>query len=97
VASLPLPEDLLKKQVSELSGYSLELQCACGLSGKYPLASIAEQRAGSFILKSFLERLRCKRCNGEPTSIALSQTGTPDEPSGKGVSVKRKAAANSPT
>jgi hypothetical protein len=86
---------LLEKQLSELSGYSLELRCTCGLSGTYSLAGIAEQRAGSFILKSFLERLRCKRCNGEPMSIVLSPTSSANEPDDQSVSLKQKAAAKS--
>jgi hypothetical protein len=92
---VPPPEDLLEKQLSELSGYSLELRCTCGLSGTYPLAAIAEQRAGSFILKSFLERLRCKRCNGEPASIVLAPTSASTEPGGQSTSLKQKAAAKS--
>ncbi len=79
MGSQPSEAVLLEARVSELGGYFLELKCRCGYSGQYSLKPMAEQRAGNYQLKTFLDRLRCKRCDAAPQSIALLETIETDE------------------
>ena len=80
----PRPENPLSKRLDGLGPCWLKLS-GCGCQLVYmPLPLMVKRHGGGLILQDVLDRLRCSKCGGRPTVVALVErtepprAGTPD-------------------
>ena len=68
IAPPPLSHD---SKLGEASDSWLEVRCGCGASSFQPCRMLAHRYSPSVRLRDVLARLKCRRCQSKPVSVAL--------------------------